>query len=163
MTATNMVKSCWDGRALCRDWGSCPYNDVPEELRWFRLTDIQYCRNQILFIIEHVLNFKGDRYVTELEAWPAESKETGYNDTPVQHSTSNSANFERFRQVTAEVLIRLESAGIDGRLLLLEVKNNRLDLSQEAKRALNYISGWKRKRLSYSFWKRQRSFRGKEA
>ena len=169
MLPTNTVtKSCWDQggnhRSLCRDWEGC----VGRE--WFSIADIQYCRNQVIWIIDNLLDYADDHYVTVPDAWPLEPKgETGYNDTPVQHSIPDSASFERFRQVTAEVLHRLERTGMDGRVLLQEVKRAELtragngyaqQYSYEAWQALNYTSGWKRKRMSYSEWKKKRKWRG---
>ena len=81
--------------------------------------------------------------------WP-ESVE-GYTDK-VQSSRKHSAPFESTGCIIAEVEARLKSCGVSGRVLRHEATRLEMrDLSQDAKTALNYCSGWKRKE-PFSRW-----------
>ncbi|MDD5338464.1 MAG: hypothetical protein PHG35_03510 [Dehalococcoidales bacterium] len=160
------IKLCWevDGRGRnrrCRDWDGCPGHD------YYSLHDNQYCRMQCIWIIDNCIDYVGDKYISV--GWPSEEKgESGYNDTPVQHSQPSSAGFTRPIQEIAEVIKRLERTGKDGRLLLIEVKNAELKLkhgsyvqeySHEARNALNYCCAWKRKHRSYRQWLADRQYK----
>lgn len=146
-----LVKPCRG----CRSWEGCLGKS------WYSMSEIVYCRQQVLFILDNILDHQDGRYVTVLDNWPAEEKDTGYDNTPIQHGVRAEAPYARFRQITADVISRLERTGKDGRLLLLEVKTDRLwsEYSQEARDALNYVNGWRVKRLGYQAWVRQRRYR----
>ncbi len=161
-----LIKLCWEtddkGRSVrCRDWEGCPGRD------WYSLHDNQYCRQQCIWIIDNCIEYSGGKY--QSMGWPPEDKpETGYNDTPVQHSTPANASYERPIQEIVEVIKRLERTGKDGRLLLVEIKNAELKLkgesyrqqySQEARNALSYVAGWKRKHRSYRQWLADRQYK----
>jgi hypothetical protein len=161
MTDT-VIKLCWEidsrGRNVrCRDWRGC------QPRSWYSLHDNQYCRQQTLWLIFECIEYIDGKYVSV--GWPPEDKgETGYNDTLVQHSQPSTAGFTRPIQEIAEVIKRLERTGKDGQNLLLWVKRGELYrdcFSQEAKNALNYCVGWKRKSLEYVTWLKQRNYRRK--
>ena len=145
-----IVKSCRD----CRDWNDCNGHD------YYSMSEIRYCRWQCIWLLYNLIDHQDGKYTT-IENWPPEGKETGYDNTLIQHSRGAQAPFESFRRITADVLSRLERTSMDGRLLLLEIKNDRLDFSQEARNALNYVNGWRRKRLDYNSWVKQRRYRSK--
>jgi hypothetical protein len=157
MTDT-VIKLCWEqdsrGRNVrCRDWRDCPGR------AWYSLHDNCYCRMQTLWIVTNCIDYFEDKYVSM--GWPEEDKgETGYNDTPVQHSQPSTAGFTRPIQEIAEVIKRLERTGKDGRLLLFESRSRDTveELSQDARNALNYCAGWKRKHRSYRQWLADRDY-----
>lgn len=159
------TKLCWEVNARgktyrCRDWDGCEGRD------WYSLHDNCYCRLQTLWIIENCIDYVGDKYVSS--GWPEEEKsKTGYDDVKVQHSQPSTAGFTRPIAEIAEVIKRLERTGKDGRLLLVEIKNAELRLrrgsyvqeySKDARNALNYIIGWKRKHRSYRQWLADRDY-----
>ncbi len=165
-----IVKLCWEtngrGRNVrCHDWDGCPGR------AWYSLHDNQYCRLQTLWILDNCIDYIDDRYVSA--SWPEQDKPASFidNDARIQKSQPSTAGFTRPIQEVAEVIARLERTGKDGRLLLIEVKNAALkrgwdgiyreSYSQDARNALNYIIGWKRKRLSYRAWLKQREYRKK--
>jgi hypothetical protein len=158
MTDT-VIKLCWETNAngkevRCRDWNSCGGRE------WYEMRDIQYCRNQVLFLLQ-LIDYLPDGWQTVAD-WPKDphQAETGYSDVLVQTSPSSHANYEAELVITAELIHRLERTGKDGRLLLFESRTRELtELSQDARNALNYVAGWKRKSLKYSFWLRQRNHR----
>jgi hypothetical protein len=126
------------------------------------MADIQYCRYQILFLLGLIAYTDGWETAGD---WPEDPllKDTGYQDVDVQTSPSSHANYEAVLVITAELIKRLEATGKDGRLLLFEsrCKDNYGEFSQDARNALNYVAGWKRKRLKYSDWLKQRKYRRK--
>ena len=72
------------------------------------------------------------------------------------------AYFETPCQFAAEVDSRLETTGEAGEALGDEIIGGIPDyegLSRQAKRALNYISGWRRRKSTYGMWKSQRIYR----
>jgi hypothetical protein len=112
--------------------------------------DIRFNREQTIWLITW-LDVIGDGH------WPPDPKETGYVDVPggSSHSHSHRSPFETSAQIYAEVTTRLEQTGDAGVTLVWEVQHG-LEvyelLSPPAKRALNYISGWRRRRQSFSQW-----------
>jgi hypothetical protein len=108
--------------------------------------------------------------------WP--EKKTGYIDTHenVQTSPPLSSPHQSTIETWAEVYGRIQRTGEDGKVLWDEIKNiekfrvqygllseeiNINYLSGAARSALSYISGYKRKRQSYSDYKKQRKYRSK--
>ena len=152
-------KLCWgdiEGKHnLCHDWDSCDGHS------WYPLSDVQYCRYQVLFLLR-LIDFTGDDYVTG-SGWPDDpgAADSSYDDVRIQTSPSSHANFEAVLQVTGELINRLRRTGKDGRLLLLESRNhdNYKEFSRDARNALGYVAGWKRKTLGYSAWLKQRNYR----
>lgn len=128
------------------------------------MSDIRYCRQQVIWLILECLEYDVDtrRFHSSRTTWPSPPDETGYTSAgPTQHSLRADAPMEKPLQCIAEVTTRLEHAGTDGRLLYYELKANdpARPLSREARAALGYVCGWKRKRMSYSDWKKQRNKR----
>lgn len=94
--------------------------------------------------------------------WPPEHRETGYIGLP--GTKGHRAPFEDPAGFAGEVNIRLSTTGEAGEALVDEVQSGlELEqLSRPARRALNYISGWRRRRLSYRAWVRQVDYRAKK-
>jgi hypothetical protein len=140
----------------CRDWSTCP-----EDQTWFALPEIRYCRRQIIWIVAEFIRVEGRQIVMERYTWPSEKQETGYTQAPeTQHAINSHAPYERVCQVVGEVGKRLERTGKDGRILVFETKSGNV-LSQDARNALNYSCGNKRKNMRYGDWLRSRRFRQK--
>ena len=124
---------------------------------WYEPREIIFSREQMMFLIEFLpLLIEG--------IWPPNPQGSGYTETPnVQHSRSKHAYFETPCQIAAEVEWRLKRTGIEGKLLVSEIRQGLMleELQPESRRALNYISGWRRRRLDYKTWLRQRRYRQK--
>jgi len=75
------------------------------------------------------------------------------------------AKFVKPETVIAEIETRLERTGWRGKLLQEECINREkmMYLSDEAKAALYYVSGWKRKQMDFRSWRKQRRHRVKQA
>ena len=92
--------------------------------------------------------------------------EAGYNDDRVDGThNKTSAPFESLSCVIAEVEARLALCGDAGEALEDEAKYIELVdyLSRPARRALNYVSGLRRRRQTYSRWCWEQEQKKKEA
>jgi hypothetical protein len=74
---------------------------------------------------------------------------------------STEAAFTRAAIIIAELDYRLSKTGIKGELLAEQAKNReRMELlSDNARDALYYVAGWRRKELSFRTWEKQRNYR----
>lgn len=151
-----MIECEWErkhGKNIpCQKWDKCLGKD------YYTLEDIQYCPNQVQWIIFHLIKYETGLF-TGSDEWPL-GEESGYTDG-IRVQPSSHAYFEKIRQITADITSRLSKTGNDGRLLVLEIQNEVYELSQDAKNVLYYISGWRKKRLLYPEWKKQRKYRSK--
>ena len=92
--------------------------------------------------------------------WPPEGRDSGYIGE--DRSMCLVAPFEAVVQVAAELSVRLEATGVDGKLLLKEVESGVThieSLEYESRRALRYICGSRRKTERYKTWVRKRKYR----
>ena|ERR1035437_9133437 len=137
----------------CHDC-SRPCKSISKE--YFEMGQIVFCRVQMLFLISFL-------DVLEDGIWPTEGKETGYTDTNIQRQINSAAPFEILREINGEVSVRLKAAGEDGATLCHEVQSLHADdyseLSRAARNALNFVSGFKRRRQNYRKWIYQRSYK----
>lgn len=137
----------------CRDWREC------KEEGPFDYGEIGFCRPQMMWLIYHLGTLCEGQ-------WPVENN-TKIGRTPLQQQ----AYFVRVAEIAGFVEWRLKLTGVDGKLLksemalekklaegqewpksLVEILNT---LSSEARRALNYISGRRRKKDGYGTWKKR--------
>lgn len=119
-------------------------------------SEIRFCRPQVLWLIENL-------GVLRTGIWPPNPQGTSYTDATIRGHKRFNAYFETPIQIESEVQIRLENTGLSGKLLVSEINQGigLEGLSIESRSALNYISGWRRRRLSFVDWKRQRRHRNK--
>lgn len=108
---------------------------------------------QILWLLKHKATICAGE-------WPPEGVASGY--VGEDRARSQKAPFETPVQVCAELSARLEATGLEGKLLLSEVRAgiSVQFMQEESRRALRYMRGSKRKELDYLTWKRQRRYRG---
>jgi hypothetical protein len=115
---------------------------------WHSYAEISFTREQVFgFLLPHRREMKDGR-------WPPRPG-AGYEEAGGSARREH-APFEAAVSVIAEVEARLEGTGEAGEALLGEVDAGIEDislLSRPARRALDYIAGWKRRRISYSLWK----------
>lgn len=122
---------------------------------YYEPKDIWFTREQVMFIIVHLETMREG-------IWPQNPLGSGYINQPIgKRSRSRHASFETPVGIAAEVLIRLEKCGIEGKLLVAEVQSGKTfsELEYESRRALNYISGWRQRLMSYTKWCYQRKRR----
>ena len=129
-------------------------------VEWYSPVSIRFTREQMIWLIENL-------ELLEEGIFPCDPKDTGYTETPnVQTSRSHRARFETPAQYCAEVTARMYPKDKNGKIidrklheasdvLVWEVQHGLSDyelLSPQAKRALNYISGWSRRETPFSKW-----------
>ena len=134
----------------CKDYRKCLGKE------WYSYGEVRWCPFQCLWIIEHL-----DLII--IGKWPPSPEGSTYTDSSIKRSVPLSyASFEKPCDIVAELEVRLRKTGVDGKLLIAEVQAGKtFELSKEAQTALMYIKGWRRKRLTYSNWKKQRTYLGK--
>ncbi len=130
-------------------------------------SDITFSREQMLWLIEN-------RELLHEGKWPPQHIETGRTDKQVGHSAPFEVPIIHIAEVTDrleqvdgirdEINHRLTAAKVDGKLLLAEVDAGKTisELSYESRTILNYISGWKRKKMSLSDWRKQWRYHHKQ-
>ena len=117
---------------------------------YYNPKDITFQRQEIIWLIEHLDTL-------EAGEWPVSPYESGYTEV-MSPNRSHKAPFETAAQIFAEVSWRLKQTGEAGGILVWEVQHGLSDydlLCDIAKVALNYISGWRRRKTPYKDWKSQ--------
>ncbi len=113
---------------------------------WYSPQSITFTKPQVYFILQNL-------ELIRTGTWPLEGKETGYVGKPGK-SRNARAPFETPVLIASEVSIRLDACGLRGKLLLAQIQADvplhYLDF--EAKMALRYCSGWRRKRMTFVNW-----------
>ena len=147
---------------------------------WYSYGVFRYTKEQCLWVLANLESFEKDEwppmppifmtdeYSKEDKKWHKVKKaKSTYIDAPIsRRQIRPGAGFENPAGIIAEINWRLEHTGknglhTDAKLLLAEVKADYIYFSDEAWSALNYISGWDRKEMSYRDWVKQRRYRGK--
>ena len=112
---------------------------------WFSYGEIRFCRTQMIFLIEHILEL-GEG------SWPSSPDGSSYVDLPIRSRQFNQeAYFTKPTEMVAEVMSRLNRTE-DGSVLMEEIHSGLCErhlLGKEARKALNYVSGWRRRTESY--------------
>jgi len=141
-----MTGDCRD----CKDYRECT---APPD--WFHYGEIRWCVYQVIWIIKHAWILRAGR-------WP--KNPDSVDDNAGQRRIKTEGNFVPSITILAEVKIRLERTGIHGKLLVAQIEAGRdfETLDRDARDALLYIKGYKRKRMSFNHWKRQRNYRSNE-
>ena len=119
---------------------------------WYTYGDIRWCVWQIVWIIEH-----SESLVEGI--WPYNPDEASHSECFVESNYHGEANFVRSVIAVAEVNARLKPIGMQGKLLVAEVKAG-MELSPEAREVLLYIKGFRRKRTGFLEWRKQAKYRG---
>jgi hypothetical protein len=131
-----------EGCRDCKDYRGC----IPPE--WFNYAEIRFCPYQVLWVIANSDIFRAGH-------WP---KNPNGDDSSGQKGIKAEAAFVKPILILAELESRLERTGIQGKLLVAQIEAgyefNMLD--REARDALFYVKGWRRKRISFIDWKRKR-------
>jgi len=116
---------------------------------FYTYSEIRFCPYQVIFIIENAEIF-------ESGSWPPNPEISNYAGGG-KRRYANEANFVKPIGILAEIEYRRVRTGTSGKLLKAEILAG-LELSDESKSALMYIKGWRRKRMSFGKWLRDRKF-----
>lgn len=150
-----MVRFCIDGHTstnkkdkVCPVCGELLYHGCPKcKQRWencccdeWPVWCFVYVKRQVLWLLQNGLVYP--------------NIDEGSIDGPVQTSGKHDAPGVSVMDVVSEVDYRLKRCGDAGRALLHEAAND-YNLSEPAKEALIYCSGWWRKRMPFGKWRDQ--------
>ena len=136
----------------CKDYRECS-----QDHGWFHYGQIKWCPYQILWILEHAETLRSGK-------WPQDFKAPGNVDSLIQgRNLKAEATFVKPVTVLAEVEYRLEQTGIAGKFLLAQIKAGETleTFEPEARAALMYIKGWRRKRIDFKRWLREVFYKSK--
>jgi len=124
---------------------------VAEIEQWWPLRSIIFSAQQVKWLISFLPVLREGR-------WPP-FPHTGYPQAPFgRRANRNGAPFESAAMVAAELDIRLKACGMDGWLVKMVYgwgENYQSlgladqELCRRLNRCLKYVTGWKRKRVSY--------------
>ncbi len=129
----------------CRTWKGCKHDQS-----YFNYQEIRFCAYQVEWLIAHSEMLRKGQ-------WPPE--ETG--DNPGSRQVQTEGTFVKASVIMAELDARLKSTGVCGKLLISLVESGAPVNDRDARDALYYISGWRRKATSFNRWRRQRDQRAK--
>jgi len=146
--------------------------------RWYSYVVFRFTLEQIFWALQNKISFYNgewppcigefitDEYDKQQKEWVEVIKQAStYTEAPIgKRQIKCEAYFAKPATIIAEIDKRLETTREAGEALLDEINAGITDidsLSRPARRALNYISGWRRRRQSYSEWKKQRTYRQK--
>ena len=118
---------------------------------WWSPGEIRFAREEMIWLITW-LSFLEDG------KWPPDHN----SSSSTRGRRSHKAPFENPSGFAGEVNSRLKTTGEAGEALVDEIQSGITDyegLSRPAKRALNYVSGWRRRRKTYALWKAQKKYK----
>ncbi|MBA7703553.1 hypothetical protein ES703_112339 [subsurface metagenome] len=144
---------------------------------WFSYSIFRHTREQTIWAIAELFPLNGevwpkepDKYITdefdkESKKWIKVERKSSYID--IKGNTINIlAPFIKAKDIYGEIIDRLETTGEAGEALVDEIQKGGITdyegLSRPAQRALNFISGWRRKSPTYTYsqWKATQKKRG---
>ena len=128
----------------CRSYKDCTGKP------WYHYGAIRRCIYQVVWIREH-------SEILRVGTWPSDPDGAGYIDPEIKTGYKSEAYFEKPVGILAEVEYRLNRTGVSGKLLRAEVLAE-VELSEEARDALMYCKGRRRKDMSFMAWKTQRNY-----
>ena len=130
----------------CTNWRGCPGKE------WYSFGEIRWCAQQVFFLLKFA-------EILRQGIWP--TPETTIAGIKAQ--MTREATFTKAATIIAELDVRLQTTNWRGRLLCEEcINREKLDyLSHDAKQALYYVSGWRRKAMPFLAWRKQRQHRRK--
>lgn len=127
---------------------------------YYPMSAIRYCRPQIFFLIENLDYLVDDIY-------PDDPQPSGYTkiDPSIRIQFKETVTISNVKLIYLDISTRLKRCGKDGETLIHEITKLHAfyynDLSQAARDALNYISGFRRKLMGYRAWLKQKNQRSK--
>lgn len=133
----------------CKDYRECS-----GLIEWFHYGLIRFCVYQIIWIIRNAATLR-------VGNWPKNPDSS--DDSVGQRRIKTEGAFVKPTLILAEVESRLRRTGIHGKLLVAQIEAGRefSNLDRDAKDALIYIKGLRRKGEGFSAWKKRRNYRQK--
>jgi hypothetical protein len=125
----------------------------------YNFSDFRFCSRQVYFIIEHFLALNKDDFVLKEIEWQPDPAFSQDKSTYITKRVSKEAKFCKPMEIVAEVEKRLIESGRRGQFLVTSIMGGLAmeNLPGEAWLTLLYISGWRRRRVSFAQWKYKRN------
>jgi len=137
------------------------------------VSQVEYSYKEFTFTLEQVKWALANLSTLKNGEWPREPTGSGYQDWAFKSKgTKTEASFVKPALIAAEIEIRLENAGQDGAMCKMEYIYGEDEgsiarhwhlpvwvIQRRIDRALNYCCGWKRKKMRYSGWSKQKDYR----
>jgi len=122
----------------CKRYQGCAGKDT------YTYSEIRWCPWQVLWILGREENLRNADWGNR-------------DDVKTFSHSQHDAPFTKGVDVVAELEARLERTGVYGELLKAQVEAGRTmeTLSQNAKAALMYVKGWRRKQISFTRYMRE--------
>ena len=134
----------------CRDWNRCLLTE--SERHWFGYQHIRFCQHHIFFLLKYEDIIRG-------KAWPSSDEALGGSS----NQQLSDAAWVSVSLLLAELGVRLEKIrpSLKGERLSDQCKlRDRIEyLTDDAKDALYYIRGGKRKETPFNVWVATRRYR----
>lgn len=139
------------------------YKNCTKYCNWFSMAEIKFCRQQMIFLLVHIGELREGK-------WPQDPLGGSYDIEPGKKPKQTKSPFENLSCIKAEVEVRLKkidkapfTLSADGLMLenhygwdtteidlARQYKINEHEVRKRIKRALNYITGRKRKDRGYA-------------
>ena len=134
----------------------CPFPNAD----YYPVGVIRYCRVQLFFLVENLELLRDGQY-------PLPHVESGYTDIDpsIRVQQGSEAGFINPALIYSDVSSRLTACKADGQTLLHEIQILHADyygdLSPAARNAINYCSGFRKRKLKYFAWLRDQKRKNK--
>jgi len=134
----------------CKDWSTCLLTE--NEKHWFGYRHIRFCKHHVFFLLKYEDVMRG-------RTWPTDDEALGSSG----NWALSEAGWVKVSTLLAELDERLDKIrpSLKGELLRNECKvRDRIDyLSDDAKDALYYVVGSRRKDTPFTVWVRMKRYR----
>ena len=143
-------------------------------IEWYGYGTFRHTREQTIWAIRELFPLRGelwpkepDEYITEefhkdTNKWVKVQRKSTYIDLQGRKGLNILAPYIKAKDIYIEITDRLETTKDSGEALVHEIQHGLDDyelLSPPAKRALNYISGWRRRKMNYASWRKTNRYR----
>ena len=131
----------------CKRYKDCPYG---EGKLWYTYAEIRFCPFQVIWIWKHTDELYEDK-------WPDNPIISSYIDAAIKTGYANEAYFVKPRVILAEVVKRMKTVSrdaIEAFIDAVEKDYSVKNYSPPANRVLSYLKGVRRKRQTFSRWRR---------
>ena len=140
----------------CKDYRKCPYGKD-----WYSYAEIRWCPYQIIWLIQEFYTLSYDNWMRKSDIWPTPP----YEVTEIKSRFRTRANFIELSETLAELEKRFEGLGRRlTALLITQIEAGRQfnpdpaknTFYYEARQALLYLKGYRRKKQGFSEWLRDK-------
>lgn len=130
----------------CKRWQDCAHNGS-----YFHYGEIRWCPQQVIWILQNAATLRAGVWISPPD------------DSASSTQINPEAYFVKAGIAISEVEVRLARIPNEGEILVTQIEDGRTltTLSPGARAILIYVSGFRRKDMSYNQWQRQKRYRDK--